>query len=206
MSYQSGSLVSQYKDKDVHKAYVWGYANTQPIAEVTNADPTNIAYTSFEDKSDGNWAIASTTRDVSNFFTGLKGYSLSNGNVVKSGLDGSKTYRVTFWMRNSGYSVSVNGSSPTYVTTVNGWLLYSKDVSSTTITISGTALIDELRLYPVEAQMTSYTYDPQVGLTSATDANNLTTYYFYDTFKRLQFLKDYQGNILKRYTYNYATR
>lgn len=54
------------------------------------------------------------------------------------------------------------------------------------------------------AQMTTYTYKPLVGITSVTDAKGQTTYYEYDSFQRLQNVKDQYGNILKNYCYNYA--
>ena len=71
---------------------------------------------------------------------------------------------------------------------------------------SGADYVDEVRLYPETASMTTYTYNPVLGITSTTDANNLTTYYEYDTFGRLQLIRDDQGNILKTYTYNYKNQ
>lgn len=65
------------------------------------------------------------------------------------------------------------------------------------------AFIDEVRLLPVSAQMSTYTYNSNKELTSITNANNITTYYEYDSFGRLQALKDHDGNILKTYTYHY---
>ncbi|MEJ0055852.1 MAG: hypothetical protein WDN75_09510 [Bacteroidota bacterium] len=204
MNYAAGRVISQNKDKDINKSYIWGYSNTQPIAEVTNADQSLIAFTSFEEQSDGNWVIASSSRDATNFFTGTNGYSLSSGNVVKSGLDASRTYVVSFWTKTG--SATVNGAAPIVKAAVGGWSLNVISVSGTAVTIAGTAVIDELRLYPQNAMMTSYCFDPLVGVTSITDSNNQVNYYVYDTFKRLQLIRDYQGNILKRYTYSYTQR
>lgn len=53
------------------------------------------------------------------------------------------------------------------------------------------------------AQVTIYTYRPYVGISSVTDMNNRTTYYDYDKFYRLADIKDFNGNILKTYQYNY---
>lgn len=67
--------------------------------------------------------------------------------------------------------------------------------------ISG--VFDDVRIHPVDAQMTTYTYRPLVGMTSMTDAKGMTTYYEYDGFQRLKSIKDAEGNILKNYEYHY---
>ncbi|HEV7332738.1 MAG TPA: hypothetical protein VGN63_16990 [Flavisolibacter sp.] len=67
----------------------------------------------------------------------------------------------------------------------------------------GTVWFDDIRLHPKKAMMTTYTYDPLVGMTSQTDPNNRTTYYDYDGFGRLFLVRDHDKNILKKYCYNY---
>lgn len=57
-----------------------------------------------------------------------------------------------------------------------------------------------------QAQMTTYTYKPLVGMTSMTDSKGLTTYYDYDGFQRLKLVKDSQGNILRTNDYHYKTQ
>ncbi|HEX2921875.1 MAG TPA: RHS repeat domain-containing protein [Bacteroidales bacterium] len=51
--------------------------------------------------------------------------------------------------------------------------------------------------------ITTYTYDPVYGMTSATNANNITTYYEYDELGRLKLEKDSDGHILKTYEYHF---
>ena len=55
-------------------------------------------------------------------------------------------------------------------------------------------------------QMTTYTYDPLVGITSITDAKGLTSYYEYDGFQRLVTIRDQNKNIVKNICYNYANQ
>jgi hypothetical protein len=64
-------------------------------------------------------------------------------------------------------------------------------------------LIDELRLYPVNAQMTTYTFDPLVGRTSVCSPNNTIVYYEYDGFNRLKDIRDMDRNILQLYDYQH---
>ena len=54
-----------------------------------------------------------------------------------------------------------------------------------------------------KALISTYTYDPLIGITSITDSRGKITYYDYDSFNRLQFIKDQEGNILEQHCYNY---
>jgi YD repeat-containing protein len=53
------------------------------------------------------------------------------------------------------------------------------------------------------SQVDSYTYQPLVGMTSATDPHGLKTTYEYDSAGRLKYVKDANGKILKSYEYHY---
>ncbi len=53
-------------------------------------------------------------------------------------------------------------------------------------------------------QITTYTYDPLIGVTSITSANGVREIYKYDTDNRLEKVVDVNDNILKEYKYNYA--
>ena len=53
------------------------------------------------------------------------------------------------------------------------------------------------------AMVTTYTYDPLVGLTSITDPRKLTLYYEYDDYNRLKLVRDDLGNILSENDYHY---
>jgi len=62
-----------------------------------------------------------------------------------------------------------------------------------------------LRSHPSlqHAMITTYTYKSLVGLTSSTDPTGLTTYYEYDSFGRLIYVRDNDYSILKKYDYHY---
>ncbi|WP_299223961.1 RHS repeat domain-containing protein, partial [uncultured Aquimarina sp.] len=53
------------------------------------------------------------------------------------------------------------------------------------------------------AEITSYTYNPQIGVTSITDPRGYTMYYEYDGFNRLSTVKDQDGNLMSENEYNY---
>ena len=78
------------------------------------------------------------------------------------------------------------------------------DSNATSETTLRTAL-NSLRSIPSlsNALVTTYTYNPLIGVTSITDPRGETVYYEYDTFNRLILIKDVQGNIIKEHKYNY---
>ena len=54
-----------------------------------------------------------------------------------------------------------------------------------------------------DAMVTTFTYDPLVGVTSMTDPRGNVTYYEYDDFNRLKLAKDKDGNIVGENQYHY---
>lgn len=86
------------------------------------------------------------------------------------------------------------------------WKLIQRIVTENRLTIEGSGLhLDELRLHPIDAGMTTYTYDPLVGVTSKTDARNYTLHYEYDYMGRLKAIRDDNGQLKELYEYNYQT-
>lgn len=157
-------------------SYQWGYNYTYPVAQATNAKSNDIFYDSFEE-GNGNSGDAKT------------GHFSHTGSYTKSlaNLD-NQYYTLTYWLKSGGV-----------------WSLQTSSINVTTgaYAINLNNQIDDVRFYPSNAQMTTYTYDPLVGMTSATDAKGQTTYYEYDVFQRLMNIKDKDGNIIKSFTYHY---
>jgi hypothetical protein len=187
----------------ISNSVIMDYNQNYPVAKVSNASYPDIAYTSFEADGSGNWTIESTSRYLTDAVTGIKSYNLTNGNISKSNLTSSKTYLVSVWSKTGG-TVKVNGVSQTNIlATQNGWNFYSTTVSGvSSVIITGSGLIDELRLYPRDANMITYTYKPLIGITSTTDDNNTIVYNEYDALNRLKIVRDKDKNIIKRFDYS----
>lgn len=199
-----GNLLSVYKPGDMTTSYIWDYRHLRPIAQIKNGGTTDIAYTSFEADGGGNWSFIGTPQTDANAITGKQSYNLSTGSVTRTGLNATTTYIVSYWSKNGAYSVTGGNSLTTGRTSTSGWTYYEHSVTSqTSITVSGSGQIDELRLYPATAQMSTFTYDPLVGETSSCDASSKITYYQYDAAGRLDMILDQDKNILKKYAYSY---
>lgn len=178
------------------------------VAEVTNANETEIAYTSFESDGKGNWSFTGNISLDPSAPTGNKVYNISTGSISKStGLSSSVTYIVSYWTKNTS-AFSITGTQSGYPISgpvINGWKFFMHKISGQTqVTIGGSGYIDELRLYPASAKMTSYTFEPLTGMTSACDVNNRITYYEYDGAGRLKLVRDQNKYIVKRICYNVA--
>jgi hypothetical protein len=63
--------------------------------------------------------------------------------------------------------------------------------------------LNKIRINFPSAQAITYTYKPLTGVTSLTDINGRTTFYFYDAYNRLVFIRDKDNNIIKKFCYNY---
>jgi YD repeat-containing protein len=63
--------------------------------------------------------------------------------------------------------------------------------------------LTNLRASLPDAMVTTYTYIPLVGVSTITDPRGHKITYTYDSFNRLQFVKDREGNILSENQYNY---
>lgn len=57
-----------------------------------------------------------------------------------------------------------------------------------------------------DAMVTTYTYDPLIGITSVTDPRGVTTYYSYDTSNHLLNIKNDDDNVLNEYKYHYSNQ
>ncbi len=193
------------KAGDIPVSYLWDYRLLYQSCKADNAAYADIAATSFEADGKGQFSFAGQPVAVAGAPTGRKAYALSAGNITRTGLAAGKTYTVSYW--SSSGAQAVNGSMAIPGRILNGWTYYEHRVvnpAGGAITISGSGTIDELRLYPEGAVMTTFTYDPLTGVTSQCDAGNRVTYYEYDELKRLKCIRDQDKNIVKKICYNYA--
>lgn len=174
-------------------SYIFGYNKQLLIAFVRNAstreDSSNsdrtlrgeIFHTSFEDDTISQVKIvplAKTGRKVYQGVYELKYYGLSS----------SDTLKLTYWI---SYNQGQSWTKKEEIRPVWGNIMLGEE----------NTYIDEIRIYPRDAQMTTYTYLPGIGITTQTDVNDNTTYYEYDALGRLTAIRNNERHLLKKYDY-----
>ncbi len=178
-------------------------------------------------RNKGNWCFDhSKVSSLPTAHTGLMSYDYSVGNGIWSGADVSlipgKKYVLTYWIYGNPWLGVLNGTfdasgnstgssvalGHTQIRSVNGWKLFRIEFEAVHpgvqlhgIGISGTGIIDEVRLHPLDAQMTTKSIKPLLGVTTVSDGNNRTVRYEYDEWGRLLLTKDDEGNILSKKKY-----
>lgn len=147
-------------------------------------------------------------------------YSTSIGNHP---LDIRATY--SYDARNNVCSIIVDGMETVYIWSYNGQYPIAKIegltlakvkevIGETTITkLLGEAAPSEIEFNSLRdaianagGHITTYTYQPLVGITSETQPNGNSLHYKYDGFGRLTESCDVNGNTLQKYHYNYRKK
>lgn len=129
------------------------------------------------------------------------------GNPVEVTIDGTENV-VYLWSYEGKYIVAeIRNATLQEVTDVLHYVLHVNSVNelSTSMTPNERTLKDgSLHRALPNAQVTTYTYKPLIGVTSSTAPSRFTTTYEYDAFGRLAEIKDINGHVIESYTYNYA--
>ncbi|WP_161964169.1 RHS repeat domain-containing protein [Chitinophaga flava] len=124
------------------------------------------------------------------------------GNLTEQYKTGD-TKDVYLWGYNNSYPVAkVTGSTySTVAALVNNVIIQQTNISDAAMR----AELNKIRigLAGTPALVTTYTYVPQLGMTSATDPSGKITFYEYDSKGRLKLIRDQDSNILKQLDYQY---
>ncbi|MGB0522743.1 MAG: RHS repeat domain-containing protein [Flammeovirgaceae bacterium] len=170
-----GNPLEFSKANGAHTSIIWDAAGLRPIAKVVNANRDEVWYSSFEE-------------DVNATVGGRTGKQSKNGYLVSVPNLPIGTYVLSYWRK-----------------TGNQWDKVEQEFTlhSTGYATHLPGIIDEVRIHPKDAQMTSITYDELGRVSHECDANGQFIEYSYDQFGRLQSIKDEKGNVLKAYSYHY---
>lgn len=205
VKYYDGNLIQSLGKDGVLKSYIYDYNGALPAAIAINAPVDQIGYASFDATGKGGWSYSGNIVADSTSPGRGKCFNVATGGLSKSALITSSTYIISYWTKNaSAYAVTGSQGGALKGRTIGGWTYFEHKVKGVSVvTISGTGLIDEVRIFPEDAQLRTFTYEPMLGITSESDAKDLYNYYAYDGLGRLRLIKDMNGNIRKMICYNF---
>lgn len=111
---------------------------------------------------------------------------------------------VYLWSYNGQYPIAeIQNATYTEVSNaIPGFINYITGLSYPSDAVIN-SMSNGLRAGLPNAQVTTYTYKPLVGMTSMTDPRGVTTTYHYDDYNRLQYIKDKDNTIIQSFDYNY---
>jgi hypothetical protein len=217
--YRDGVLVAESTPAGRMNSKYYDYGDRLVTAKIVNASIEQTAYSSFETASKGNWNYDQTLVTDEKAATGLHAFRLpSEGSAITNYLALHKKYTLSFWCYGeSPFVIRNNSTSGTaavksYNNLKTGWIYYefniegpcflSIDNISLRVLSKPVCYIDELRLYPADARMSTISYDSQLRKKDECDVNNHIMHYRYDAMGRLTAILDEKYSLLKTYEYH----
>lgn len=205
----TGAVLENSDPSGIKQAVIYDNTKTRPFATVVNAGFDQIAYAGFEDQSQGNWLYSQDSVVSTDAATGLKAFDAASQEITSATLPVGD-YTVSYWAKNNTPQTIVDDGSllsEKSYSKPDNWTLHVNRINvngpSGKVRIQVQGLIDEVRLHPVKAQMTTYAYNEYGSAICETSPIHLTTRYEYDDQNRPFLVRDHEGNIVKRYTYSY---
>jgi len=211
-SYNSAGYIATTSSSARLASCIYDDNNEMIIANVSNAGIADIGYSSFEPGAKGTWAVTavgSNETSIANTMSPSGGYCLNMvavKSVQKTGLDATKKYKLTFWKKDGNITVAGGVKiDEKNILIRNGWTLVSMYITqTTTVSLTGTGLMDELRLYPELCQLSSTTYDAQLNVITTMSPDNTAVYSDYDELGRIKNVYDADRNLVSSTEYKYA--
>ena len=128
----------------------------------------------------------------------------SNGNLLSGQLENSPLTTYIWGYDDKFPLATIQNAS--YSEVVNTGVSFSVLNSYTSSESEKLSELNKIRNGLPNAMVTTYTYDPLVGVTSVTDPRGYTMYYEYDEFNRLQYVRDADNNLISENQYNYKNQ
>jgi YD repeat-containing protein len=202
-TYHDNAHMKMAETSDQQKtSFIWDPVYEKITALILNATENDFVYTGFDNNvkhriSYQNFGLMNTPEAK----TGSGVYNL-NYSPIGFDLNPGK-YRINFWYKQNIGSINITVSAGNLLSIdigtedASGWKMYTALIevnSSSSITISGNCLMDELKVYPVEASLKTFTYSQNGMISNSSEANEVSTFK-YDAFGRLTLIGDNEGQV-----------
>lgn len=137
--------------------------------------------------------------------SGLREFFVENFEENSSSVSGNSNTGSKYY--NGNYTLNFSPSNyPTKSYKIQWWNLsggkwiFNSQPYTNGMTITGP--VDDIRIFPADAQLVSYTYNKSGQITSEINTNGYIQFYDYDLLGRLIVVRDKDKNIVKRLCYN----
>ncbi|KKO89684.1 hypothetical protein AAW12_18950 [Sphingobacterium sp. Ag1] len=197
-------IIGQKLNKGVDMSYIWNDNLRAPVAKIQNSVQANVALANFELPKEFGFNIASSNRAAGGYLSG-RSYNLANGAIVKSGLNSGMNYNLYYWTT-AAAPLTITGSTESTLTeSRNGWNRYKHLVKNTsTLTLQGSAAIDELLLLPENANYALFEFDRFQAVTKL--VGNQTKQFVYNNLQQLKYSLNDDLDMMGANEYNIGSR
>jgi RHS repeat-associated protein len=183
----TGNILEFSQPAGMVTAFIWDSAGTQLLAIVDNARHAQVFYDGFEDRLEGTTTAEAHTGSRSQAISGT--YTIDTAFLPSLGGGYVLSYWIKVeddpWTRKERIIEDYVPGTPIATDVISGF-------------------IDEVRLHPLDAQMTTFAHESLIGLRTQADANGLPTYYEYDSLGRLSIVRKHDGDIQLHYEYRFG--
>ena len=208
------------------KSVIYGYNNSLPALEISNARNDQVIYSDFEPLSG---SLVTSTAPTVNTDSWSGQYSLaltSTTNVQQNGVARGigKYYRFSCWAKASSsmtLSLSINGGTaisipyPNASASAGTWQYLEMKVDMSAVaagtnfnfllTSSGNINLDNLAFYPEATTILAHAYDPLNGKTADLDSRGSAGFIDYDLLGRTRYLRNVDKDIIQINDYHYQS-
>ena len=154
-----------------------GMSYTYPALQGVTTVTHGFFYEGFEENP---YAVTGSAHTGNAYYDGI-----SNGSYyVSFTLPDSRSYIIQWW------------------NWVNGKWVMNQEPYSGPMYVAG--IVDDVRVFPSDAQLSTVTYAPLIGMTGQTDLSGRSKTYEFDGLGRLNITRDQDKNILSKDCYSYA--
>ena len=219
--------IQAHKNNDNCVSTIWGYGQSYPISSVINATADEIGFAGFENQECEGWVNYCPIVETAQAHTGKFVVKVNTEYGPAREFEPGKTkpvsgMKTSVWVKGAEAAylhIEISGDWSNHQRVSNTqeggeWHLLEVELTADQVqqaidqnkklgvyvgnTSSTDAFFDDIRVFPSDAKMTTYTIDPFFGITSTTDARNQTNWYEHDNLGRQTIVRDQDKNILAK--------
>jgi YD repeat-containing protein len=202
-TYNDNALMKHAITSDNQKtAFVWDPVYEKITALILNGTEEDFVYAGFD--NDNSHRISYQNSSVMNTPEAKTGTGVYNLNSAPLSFDlNPGKYHLNFWYKQNVSQINVSVGAGNLLSLDNGtedasgWKMYTallEITANSNVDISGNLLMDELKVYPVEASLKTFTYSPNGMISNSNEANEISTFK-YDAYGRLTLVGDNEGQV-----------